>query len=377
MNKRLLNSAIAFATMALLIACSDDDNKIEPTPTAPAPSTPTSKGAYVLSSGYWGENNASIQYIDLENHRVINDDMYFHANGEKLGDSGQDLLLYGSKLYCTVSTSEKVVIMDKSCKVLKSHSLYVDPDILPNDIIIDSDPRYLAAHNGKVYFTSYDGTVSRIDTATLEIEAKVNIGNVPEAITVANDKLYVNLSNYGSGNRVAVIDIATFTKIKEIRVALNPYSTCFTGSDGYVYVISNGNYAGDASIPESEWVYSTLQRIYPETDMITEEWPATFACQYGDDIYAIYSEYYLPATHKCVKYNLVNKGETDFIDLDEFKFDGYACANSINVNPANGDAYVCCTPWGQYGVVKVFNKQGDCQQEYTVGYCPSKVIFTE
>ena len=172
MNKRLLNSAIAFATMALLIACSDDDNKIEPTPTAPAPSTPTSKGAYVLSSGYWGENNASIQYIDLENHRVINDDMYFYANGEKLGDSGQDLILYGSKLYCTVSTSEKVVIMDKSCKVLKSHSLYVDPDILPNDIIIDSDPRYLAAHNGKVYFTSYDGTVSRIDTTTLEIEAK-------------------------------------------------------------------------------------------------------------------------------------------------------------------------------------------------------------
>ena len=211
MNKRLLNSAIAFATMALLIACSDDDNKIEPTPTVPVPTTPTSKGAYVLSSGYWGENNASIQYIDLENHRVINDDMYFYANGEKLGDSGQDLILYGSKLYCTVSTSEKVVIMDKSCKVLKSHSLYVDPDILPNDIIIDSDPRYLAAHNGKVYFTSYDGTVSRIDTTTQEIEAKVNIGNVPEAITVANDKLYVNLSNYGSGNRVAVIDIATFT----------------------------------------------------------------------------------------------------------------------------------------------------------------------
>ncbi len=377
MNKRLLNSAIAFATMALFVACSDDDKTIEPTPTVPAPQTQASKGAYVLSSGYWGENNASIQYIDLENNRVINDDMYFTANGEGLGDSGQDLILYGSKLYCTVSTSEKVVIMDKRCKVLKSHSLRVDTESLPSDIIINSSPRYLAAHNGKVYFTAYDGTVSRIDTTTLEIEAKINIGNVPEAITVANEKLYVNLSDYGSGNRVAVIDIATFTKIKEIRVALNPYSTCFTGSDGYVYVISNGNYAGDVSIPESKWVYSTLQRIYPETDMITEEWPATFACQYGDDIYAIYSEYYLPETHKCVKYNLVNKSESNFIDLEEFKYDGYACANSINVNPANGDAYVCCTPWGQYGVVKVFNKHGDYQQEFTVGYCPSKVIFTE
>lgn len=364
---KTLKLNIAFAALALLFACNDDDNKIEPTQPTPAP---VSRGAYVLSSGYWGENNASIQYIDLENNRVINDDMYFTANGEGLGDLGQDLILYGSKLYCTVSTSAKLVIMDKNCKVIKSIPI-TDQSGTP------TDPRYMTAHNGKVYFTAYDGTVRRLDTTTLNIEATLSVGNIPEGITNANDKLYVNLSAYGSGNKVTVIDIESFTKTKEIRVALNPYSTCFTGSDGYVYVVSNGNYAGDASIPEEQWVYSTLQRIHPETDMITEEWPATFACLYENDIYTIYSEYYLPDTHKCVKYNLVNKGETNFIDLNEFKFDGYACANSINVNPANGDAYVCCTPWGQYGVVKVFNKQGDCQQEYTVGYCPSKVIFTK
>lgn len=377
MKKRILSLTLALTALSMIFACSDSNETIEPTtpPTAPneslEPSTPVAKrGAYVLCNGYYNENNSAISYIDLNNGTVTLD-MYSASNGERLGDSGQDFIIYGSKTYCTVSGSSKMVIMDKNCRVLRPFPI-LDNNGNP------ATPRHMVAHNGKVYITAYDGTVSRLDTTTMAIESKLRLGSIPEAITVANDKLYINMSGYGEGNIVAVVDIATFTLKDEIQVALNPYTTCFTGQDGYVYTICNGNYAGSPYISEEQWVYSTLQRIDPATEQVTSVCPATFASYYNNDMYIIYSEYYLPETLKCVKYNLENQTETSLIDIDQFKDDdGNICPNSITVDPVTGDIYVCCTPYGQNGVVKVFDNSGAYKTEYTVGYCPSKIIFTE
>ena len=376
MKKRALSLTLAFAALSMIFACSDSNDKIEPTPNptapneSPEPSAPaTQRGAYVLCSGYYNENNSAISYIDLNNGTVTLD-MYSASNGERLGDSGQDFIVYGSKTYCTVSGSSKMVVMDKNCRVLR-------PFPILNNSGNPATPRYMAAHNGKVYFTAYDGTVSRLDTTTLMVEAKIRLGSIPEGITVANDKLYINMSGYGEGNIIAVVDIETFNIQNELEVVLNPYTTCFTGQDGYVYTISNGNYAGDPSKPEAEWIYSTLQRIDPATDQVTTVCPATFASYYNNDMYIIYSEYFLPETLKCVKYNMETQIETSLIDTEEFKIDGNICPNSITVDPVTGDIYVCCTPYGQSGIVKVFDNSGAYKTEYTVGYCPSKIIFTE
>jgi hypothetical protein len=380
--KKITNISLMLAAAAMLFACSSENDKVEPTAPQPTPedpiatpveptvpATPARHGAYVLSSRYYGENNASIEFIDFTTG-TVETDLYTRANGERLGDSGQDLLIYGSKIYCTVSTSSKMVIMDKNCKVIK-------PFAVLDNTGNPATPRYMTAHGGKVYFTAYDGTVSRLDTATMKVDAKVSLGVSLEGITNANGKLYVNQCDYGNGMKVAVIDIATFTKVKDIYVELNPYSTIFTGNDGMVYLVSNGNYAGDPSVPEEDWVYSTLQQIDPATDQATSLCPATFAANYQNDICIIYSEYYLPEISKCVKYNIDSQSETSLIPMENFKIDGNLCANSINIDPATGDIYVCCTPWGQFAVVKVFDKDGNHKTDYTVGYCASKVIFTE
>ena len=217
-------------------ACSDDDNNI-PEPPATVPTETV--GAYILNTGNWGGNDASIQYLDIEKG-TVSADLYAAANNEGLGDLGQDLCLYGSKLYATVSGSSKIVIMDKNCKVIKSIPL-TNAENQP------INPRYMTAVDGNVYFTAYDGTVSRLDTLSMSITGSVEVGDHPEALTNANGKLYVNISGYGSGKTVAVIDLTTFTKTKDIETVLNPYTQCITGDDGYVYVVSNGNYAGDSN----------------------------------------------------------------------------------------------------------------------------------
>lgn len=252
--------------------------------------------------------------------------------------------------------------MDKNCKVIKSIPL-TNAENQP------INPRYMTAVDGNVYFTAYDGTVSRLDTLSMSITG-VEVGDHPEALTNANGKLYVNISGYGSGKTVAVIDLTTFTKTKDIETVLNPYTQCITGDDGYVYVVSNGNYAGDSNKPESEWIYQTLQRIDPKTDEIKDICPATYVANNGDKMYILYAEYYLPDTHKAVIYDLKTGEESSFIDIASIP-----SPNSMNIDPITGDVYISNAPYGTASDLMVYDKDGNFKKKLSAGYSTSKVVF--
>ena len=358
MKKYWYKTALMAVVLSSFTACSDDDNDIPDGPIIPTETV----GAYILNTGNWGGNDASIQYLDMA-EGTVSKDLYAAANNEGLGDLGQDLCLYGSKLYVTVSGSSKVVIMDRNCKALKTIPL-TNADNQP------TSPRYMTAVNGNVYFTAYDGNVSRLDTTTMSITGKVEVGDHPEALTNANGKLYVNISGYGKGKSVAVVDIKSFTKIKELEVALNPYNQCITAEDGYVYTVSNGNYAGDNKIPESEWVYQTMQRIDPSTDEVKALCPATYIANRGDKMYILYAEYYLPDTHKAVIYDLKTEKESSFINLSDIPK-----ANSMNIDPITGDVYISNTPYGSDADLMVYDADGNFKKKLSTGYSTSKVVF--
>ena len=350
--------ALAALALGLCVACNEEEEG-----TVVVPPVPTTSGLYVLNTGNWGGNDASIQYFDLKG-LSIGGDLFAAANGFGLGDLGQDLCLYGSKLYATVSGSSKLEVMDRNCKVVKTIPVRAEDGTTP------AEPRYMTACDGCVYFTAYDGTVSRLDTATLEITGKVAVGDHPEALTNANGKLYVNISGYGSGTTVAVVDVASFTKTKDIAVKLNPYTQCFTGDDGYVYTVSNGNYAGSPGMSEDQYVYGTLQRIDPVTDTVEDVCRATYAANHGCKMYVLYSEYYLPETKRAFVRDLNTGEEADFIDLDEF-----SSPNAIGVDPSTGDVYVADTPYGVSSTVRVYDAEGNLKNTFEAGYSTSKFVF--
>ena len=358
MRKMWYKPALAALALGLCVACNEEEEG-----TVVVPPVPTTSGLYVLNTGNWGGNDASIQYFDLKG-LSIGGDLFAAANGFGLGDLGQDLCLYGSKLYATVSGSSKLEVMDRNCKVVKTIPVRAEDGTTP------AEPRYMTACDGCVYFTAYDGTVSRLDTATLEITGKVAVGDHPEALTNANGKLYVNISGYGSGTTVAVVDVASFTKTKDIAVKLNPYTQCFTGDDGYVYTVSNGNYAGSPGMSEDQYVYGTLQRIDPVTDTVEDVCRATYAANHGSKMYVLYSEYYLPETKRAFVRDLNTGEEADFIDLDEF-----SSPNAIGVDPSTGDVYVADTPYGVSSTVRVYDAEGNLKNTFEAGYSTSKFVF--
>lgn len=63
--------------------------------------------AYVLSEGSWGASNASLDRVNLATGQITNN-VFSAANGRNLGDIAQDILVYGSKAYVTVSFSNTI-----------------------------------------------------------------------------------------------------------------------------------------------------------------------------------------------------------------------------------------------------------------------------
>ena len=189
MKKEWFKLALTVCAVCSLTACNEDDDFTTPPTVNPIKTS----GAYVINTGDYNANNGSIMWYN-KTDSTVSADLYLQANGKGIGDV-QDLCVYGSKLYVTCSSSAKIVILDRQGKELKSYAL-------KNEENEPITPRYITCAEGKVFFTAYDGTLSRIDTTSLSIDKVITLGGKPEGLTYANHKLYVCQSDYtgdGSG----------------------------------------------------------------------------------------------------------------------------------------------------------------------------------
>ena len=232
MNRKKLLLILTLFVIIIFASCDDIDKTIKPYPT-------NNKTITVLSEGNFNQNNSTLAKYDIETGTLIKD--YFREiNLRGLGDVGNDMLQYGSKLYIVMNVSGTIEVVDTSSgKSIRQIQMKQEDKS-------SKLPRQIAAHEGKVYVTSYDDTVMRIDTVTLEQDASIEVGLDPDGIVISNNKIYVAnsgglnyLNNYN--NTLSIIDIASFTVDKEIEVGVNPTNL---GKDnrGNIYLSTLGDY---------------------------------------------------------------------------------------------------------------------------------------
>lgn len=87
-----------------------------------------------------------------------------------MGDTANDMALYGGKLYIVVNVSSTIEVIDFQTGV----SIKQIPMLAENGS--SRQPRHITFHKDKAYVCSYDGTVARIDTTSLEIDALTKAG---------------------------------------------------------------------------------------------------------------------------------------------------------------------------------------------------------
>ena len=344
--------------LSLLAVCAFSCEKPEPVEEPQnTPVEAVSHGVYVLGEGLMNLNNSTLTFYDFDKG-ITTPDAFLAANNRGLGDTGNDLKTYGSKMYCVVNISETVEIMDlKTAKSLKQISLS------------GRQPRRIAFDGGYAYVCCFDGAVVKIDTVTMEVTATAQAGSNPDGICVANGKLYVansgglNYPNYG--NTVTVFDLATFSPIKNITVVVNPTRVA-ADSQGDVYLVSNGNY---------DDVPMTFQRIDSQTDEVVQTFDfAVTNFAISNNLCYLYHFDYSTNQYSVKVMDVL----TEQIVKEQFITDGttLTAPYGIAVNPANGDVYL--TDAYQYttnGDVICFGSDGHKKFSFEAGICPSCIVF--
>ncbi|MDR1644891.1 MAG: YncE family protein [Tannerellaceae bacterium] len=353
------NDLLTAICLSLFIAFTSCEKENDPAP-EPEPTLPQTTGFFVLNRGGWNANNASLAYYNLLEGVMI-PDLYKTVNGKGLGDSAEQILMYGSKIYITVTVSNRLVVLDETGRELKS--------IEPKDGETPLSPRRMVADGGKVYVSYYDGhRVAVLDTTSLSIGQTVGVGRYPEHLAIAGGKLYV--ANSGGldypvyNNTVSVVNLNTLEVTNEITVAINPVRL-LTDSQGDVYVISIGNY-GD--------VKSTLQRIDAGTGQVTEMGRGSLFTLANDKLYVVHAAYGDPQiTFKT--YDVL----TETVEQESFITDGttFTAISALAVDPLSGKIYVAdAENYVSTGTLYIFSPEGKKETSMdTGGTDPSDILF--
>lgn len=333
------------------------------------------KGFYLLNEGNMGSNKATLDYYDFATG-IYKKNIYAERNPavpKEMGDVGNDIGIYGGRLYAVINVSNKVEVMDAvtarrigqieipNCRFIKFHGGYAYVTSYAGPVVID--PHY-----------EQIGFVAKVNTATLQVVDKCLVGFQPDELEIVDGKIYVaNSGGYmGAGSTegyertVSVIDIATFKEERRIDVAYN-LERIKADSRGDLWVSSRGDYKGlparlffldrekgevTDTVPiaaTNYWIDDDLLYVYgTEWSYITYDWEIT---------YSIVDT----RTHEIVTRNII----TDGTDREIEKPYG------IMVHPETKDIYI--TDAGNYvtpGALYCFDKHGKKKWAVEAGNIP-------
>lgn len=353
-----------YCLLVLLSGCDDLHDKIETT-NSTAILDGEAAEVYVLSEGLFNLNNSTLARYSYKDGSLETD--YFSAiNKRGLGDTANDMQLYGNKLYIVVNVSSDIEVVDFTTgKSLKQIPLLTDSGNA-------REPRYITFAGGKAYVCSYDGTVARIDTTSLAVDGLVTVGRNPDGICTTNGKLYVsNSGGLDTGNvdhTVSVVNLSTFTETGKIEVGPDP-GKIIAADDGTVYVVTRGK-----NISSGDY---HLVAINSQTDAVTKiynEKVLNFAI--SGDIAYMYQYNYTTQTSSIVVFNL----KSGTVVRNNFITDGTTVNTpyAIGINPYSGNVYITdAYDYKTKGDLLCFSPEGVLQFRLSnIGLNPNTILFT-
>ena len=336
-------------------------------------------GLYILNEGNMGANRCTLDYLDLSGtdstiHYYRN--IYAERNPstvKELGDVGNDIGIYGSKLWIVVNCSNKVEV----CEARSTRRL--------GQVNIDNC-RYLAFDGRFAYVSSYAGPVQvaencplgrvyKVDTLTMQKVDSVVVGYQPEEMAVVDGKLYVaNSGGYRVplyDNRIMVIDLATFQVIKEIEVDVNLHRL-LADSHGQLWVSTRGNYF---DVPPA------LYCLKDDKVVARLEIPISSMTIVGDSLYYIGSTFsYVDGGYKkdfgIVDVALQRCSVAVTFEAPEIK--NITLPYGIIVNPHDRDFYILdAKNYVSSGELLHFDAEGHFLWRVSTGDIPSRGVFLE
>lgn len=377
MNRYCLPALALLSLAASMTACRDEEVIFIPE-TVPVtdPVFSDISGFYLLNEGNMGSNKATLDYFDYatgEYRRNIFADVNPDVPKE-MGDVGNDLQIYGSRMYAVINCSNKIEVMEAAT------ARRIGQVDIPN-------VRYIAFHEGYAYATSYAGPVqinpdyeqlgyvAKIDTATMQVVDRCLVGFQPDQLEILDGKIYVaNSGGYmvpNYENTVSVIDLGSFTVTETIPIAINLHHIK-ADSKGCLWITSRGDYYdADAAL----YCYDTRKRrLVKKLDV-----PVSSMDLVGDSLYVVSTQWSYVSMSNQITYGIVDVNTMEKV-TDNFITDGTESKIKIpymvKVNPLTKEIFVSdARNYVNPGYLHCYSPEGVLKWSVRTGDIPAHLAF--
>ena len=361
----------------MVCACRHDDPVLPPDKVNTGDVETTEiKGFYLLNEGNMGSNKATIDYFDYASG-IYERNIYGWVNPNvtmDLGDVGNDLQVYGGKLYAVINCSNKVEVMNAD------DGRRIGQIDIPNCryLCFDGAYGYITSYAGPVEINpeySQIGYVARFDTATLQIVGTCLVGYQPEEMCVVGNTMYVaNSGGYMVPNyeqTLSVIDLESFTETGRIDVGVNLHRVR-ADKYGKLWVSSRGDYY---DIP------SRLYVVDPATNSVIDEVEMGVSDMdiVGDSLYVCATEWSYFQMENVITYGIVDV-RTHQIVSHNFITDGteqqIRVPYGVKVHPITREIFVTdARDYVTPGKLYCFTPAGQQKWMVTTGDIPAHIAF--
>lgn len=374
---------IYFLPLLLCVTGCREDELVVPTeydiiPETPSPDTAI-RGFYLVNEGNMGSNKCSLDYFDYFTG-LYSRNIYAERNPnviKELGDVGNDIGIYGSKLYVVVNCSHKVEVLDSR------NGVRIGQVDIPNC-------RYIRFHRGKAYVSSYvgpvlidvnapKGAVYEVDTLSLAVTAKVTVGYQPEEMEIVDDYMYVaNSGGYRApqyDNTVSVIQMIDLKQVQQIPVDINLHRV---KKDKYdkLWINSRGDHR---SRPSCLYVLSKKAgqtRLSVESKL---DIPCSNMAIKGDSLYYYATEWNEYTSENAVSYGIIDIRSHEVVS-ENFITDGtekeITIPYGIAIHPETGDIFVTdAKNYVSSGTLYCFDRYGKKKWSVRTGDIPAHMCF--
>ena len=377
MKKELLKIVLLlFVTTGILMSCSDNDSD-----ESQVVRVLESNGVFVVSSGNSDNSiNGSVTYYDYSSQTASSLGS-FSTVGGSFDRHSCDAVVYGNKLYVTVTTENTIYVSDvksgQTLATLSTTALMGENNGL--------GPRRITAALGNIYVSTQGGYVAAIDTASYQLTKTYQAGSDPEGMCIANGKLYVANSNNGQqqSSSISVIDLTTGANTSYFDTNIrNPQEIAVIGDA--IYYLDLGTVDELGGMQTDNGVYciegDSIRKIMDATAMAV----GTSKDYEGNTSVCIYS-YNLPQGYSNADYVAYS------LSLHQtwyYLFDAVDNPCGIGIDPLTSQVFIASTyvKTGKYawdrvpdytspGYVAVFDENGVEQKRFDCGVNPVHFAF--
>lgn len=314
------------------------------------------KGLFITCEGNFQYGNATLSYYDPDGGKVQNE-VFYRANGMKLGDVAQSMAIFGGRGWIAVNSSHVVFA--------------IDPDNFRETGRIENlpSPRYIHFINDrKAYVTQlWDNRIFIIDPQRYETTGHITVPGMSaesgstEQMVQSGDYVYCNCWSYQ--RNIIKIDTRTDRVVATLDVGVQPRSIALD-KYGKLWVLTDGGFYGKPAgheRPSLACIDTERFEIERRFRFDIDDAPAALSINAtADTLYWINRHVWRMPVESA------QLPELPFLREPE-----YGKFYSITVSPYDNDVYVAdAIDYQQQASIGRYSPQGEIKDVFSVGITP-------